>query len=33
MTQYPPGPQSWFPGTPILAFGRDALGYLEAAAR
>ena len=33
MRQYPPGPRNWFPGAPILAFGRDALGYLEAAAR
>src|SRR5215211_600496 len=33
MRQYPPGPRSWFPGAPLLAFGRDALGYLEAAAR
>jgi cytochrome P450 len=30
---YPPGPRSRFPGEPLFAFRRDALGYLTAAAR
>jgi len=30
---YPPGPRSRFPGEPFLAFQRDALSYLVAAAR
>ena len=33
MKRYPPGPPSRFPGEPLLAFRRDALGYLVAAAR
>ena len=33
MSEYPPGPRSRFPGEPLLAFRRDALGYLTAAAR
>ena len=33
MTRRPPGPRSRFPGEPVLAFRRDALGYLTAAAR
>src|SRR5829696_5148558 len=33
MKRYPPGPPSRFPGEALLAFRRDALGYLVAAAR
>ena len=33
MSHYPPGPRSSFPRAPILAFRRDALGYLTSAAR
>ncbi len=31
--RHPPGPRSRFPGEPLLAFRRDALSYLTAAAR